>query len=150
MSGLLRIGQVAKTTGLSIDSIRFYEKQRLLRPAHRSEGGFRLFAERDVDDLKFIQQAQELGFSLSEIRELLLLQGDVEACSHVRDLTGAKLDTVRDKIRQLQTLEARLTGCLLKCDDALTARRNSHRTPCPVLAEIATPVGNGKRGKRES
>jgi MerR family copper efflux transcriptional regulator len=63
-----QIGQVSKETGLTVDAIRFYEKQKLLRRPSRSAGGFRLFTERDFGDIHFIRQAQELGFSLEEIR----------------------------------------------------------------------------------
>ena len=65
-----KIGQVAQETGLSIDTIRFYEKQGLLKRSPRTEGGFRLFGISDIETLKFVRGAQELGFSLNEIREL--------------------------------------------------------------------------------
>src|SRR5882672_11408628 len=71
-----KIGQVAQETGLSIDTIRFYEKQGLLKRSARTEGGFRLFGSHDIQSLKFVRKAQELGFSLGEIRELLILQAD--------------------------------------------------------------------------
>jgi DNA-binding transcriptional MerR regulator len=69
----IQIGQVARETGLTVDAIRFYEKQRLLKPAPRTEGGFRLFSGQDLQQIQFIRRAQELGFSLSEIRDLLVL-----------------------------------------------------------------------------
>src|SRR5712671_109548 len=68
-----RIGQVAQETGISIDTIRFYEKQGLLKRSPRTEGGFRLFGLSDIETLRFVRKAQELGFSLNEIRELLIL-----------------------------------------------------------------------------
>ena len=105
----IQIGQVARETGLTVDAIRFYEKQRLLKPAPRTEGGFWLFSGRDLQHIQFIRRAQELGFSLSEIRELLVLQGEqVEACSHVRDMLTAKLCAVRQKITELRKLERQL------------------------------------------
>src|SRR5579871_5717071 len=87
-----RIGQVAQETGVSIDTIRFYEKQGLLKRSPRTEGGFRLFGLSDIETLKFVRKAQELGFSLNEIRELLILRSDhVPACSHVKELLDQRL-----------------------------------------------------------
>ena len=63
----LQIGQVARETGLTVDAIRFYEKQRLLKRPMRTEGGFRLFSSQVLQSIHFIRRAQELGFSLNEI-----------------------------------------------------------------------------------
>src|SRR5215216_1738488 len=94
----LQIGAVARETGITVDAIRFYERERLLKHPERSGGGFRLFTASDVENIHFIRHAQELGFSLSEIRELLVLQSeDLMACSHVRNLIRLKLGTVREK-----------------------------------------------------
>ena len=92
VSDAAKIGQVANATGLSIDTIRFYEKQGLLKRSPRTEGGFRLFGAGDIETLKFVRKAQELGFSLNQIRELLILRADhVPACSHVKELLDQKL-----------------------------------------------------------
>src|SRR5207248_2435188 len=72
-AGAAKIGQVAQETGLTIDTIRFYEKQGLLKHSVRTEGGFRLFGSSEIETLKFVRKGQELGFSLGEIRELLIL-----------------------------------------------------------------------------
>src|SRR5215470_10016154 len=74
MSDTLKIGAVSKRTGLSVDAIRFYEKEGLLKISVRSEGGFRLFREKDLEDLRLIRSAQSLGFSLVEIRDLLSIR----------------------------------------------------------------------------
>ena len=71
MSETLKIGAVAKRTGLSVDTIRFYEAEGLLKSPPRSDGGFRLFQEKDIEDLRFIRVGQSLGLSLKETRELL-------------------------------------------------------------------------------
>ena len=117
----VQIGKVSQETGLTVDAIRFYEKERLLRKPPRSEGGFRLYSERDIQHLLFIRKAQELGFSLAEIRELLLIQDEgVEACTHVRDLIQNPHSSVREKIHALQRLERNLLDASRKCTDALT------------------------------
>jgi DNA-binding transcriptional MerR regulator len=78
----VQIGKVASQTGVSIDTIRFYERSGLLAKPARTEGRYRLYREQDIQHLRFIRKAQELGFSLQEIRELLLIQNEqVEPCT---------------------------------------------------------------------
>jgi DNA-binding transcriptional MerR regulator len=133
----IQIGRVSEQTGLSVDAIRFYERQRLLEHPPRTEGGFRLFNADDVQRILFIRGAQQLGFSLPEIRELLILQHDgSEACSHMRDLLRAKVETVREKMRELGILEEQLTKSLRKCERKLKAAENCHNDGCPVLETI--------------
>ena len=134
----LQIGKVARQTGFSVDAIRFYEKQRLLARPARTEGGFRLFQTKDIQRLEFIRRAQQLGFSLPEIRELMLLHPDeAAACSHVRDLLQAKVRTVREKIRALTALDRQLKKSLRECERNLDAAGNCHPDECPVLREAA-------------
>lgn len=133
-----QIGRVSAQTGLSVDTIRFYEKEGLLERAPRTEGGFRLFSARDIQRIEFIRRAQRLGFSLPEIRELLILQHDQgETCCHVRDLLQSKLTTVRGKLRELRVLEEQLKKRLKKCEKELRASPAKHLNSCPVLEEIA-------------
>jgi MerR family mercuric resistance operon transcriptional regulator len=144
----VQIGKVARATGLSVDTIRFYEKEGLLREPERSEGGFRLYSARDIENLHFIHKAQELGFSLAEIRELLLVQDErTESCTHVRDLIQSRLGAVRGKIDDLKRLERHLTQALRKCEDALgDGKAGAAHEHCPVLEEIAgSKNGKGKR-----
>jgi len=133
----LRIGQVAQKTGLSVDAIRFYEKSGLLPRPPRTQGGYRLYREREVADLEFIRKAQQLGFSLSEIRELFSIQRHPhEVCAHVRDLIAQKLIVVRAKIAELKRMEAELAAALRQCRTALR-QPSKHGDSCPVLDEIA-------------
>jgi DNA-binding transcriptional MerR regulator len=143
-SSPLQIGQVARKTGLSVDAIRFYEKSGLLPQPVRSNGGYRLYHQQQVADLEFIQQAQQLGFSLHEICELLTIQRHPQqACVHVRDLIAQKLAVVRSKIEELQTLEAGLSGALKKCSKAL--RRPAKEQNCPVLEDITASHPRSKQ-----
>jgi DNA-binding transcriptional MerR regulator len=138
VSQAAKIGEVANETGLSIDTIRFYEKQGLLKRSLRTEGGFRLFGVGDIETLKFVRKAQELGFSLNEIRELLILQADhVPACSHVKELLGEKLTAVEQKITELRSLELSLKRALRKCKRELKTATRGHDQCCPVLEEIS-------------
>jgi MerR family mercuric resistance operon transcriptional regulator len=137
MGPFLHIGRVAKRTGLTVDAIRFYEKAGLLPRPARTEGGYRLYHEREVADLEFIQKAQQLGFSLNEIRELFSIQRHPnEACAHVRDLIAAKLGVVRAKIAELEKIEADLVEALRQCRTALR-QPSKLRGCCPVLKEIS-------------
>jgi len=130
----LRLGK----TGLTVDTIRFYERQRLLKHLRRTAGGFRQFSAQDVQKINFIRHAQKLGFSLNEIRDLLLLQGgEVRACSHVRDLLREKLSSVRKKIAELERLKRQLARDLKKREGTLRTRNRAQHVRCPVLDEIA-------------
>jgi DNA-binding transcriptional MerR regulator len=132
-----KIGQVANETGLSIDTIRFYEKQGLLKRSPRTEGGFRLFDAGDIETLKFVRKAQELGFSLNQIRELLILRADhMPACSHVKELLSQKLTAVQQKIAELRRLEMGLKRALRRCKRELKTAAPGHENCCPVLEEI--------------
>jgi DNA-binding transcriptional MerR regulator len=143
MRNTLKIGEVAKATGLSIDAIRFYQRERLVRQTARTEGGFRLFSPCDIQALRFIRQAQELGFSLGDIRQLLYLESDGETCSHVRDLLGQKLAAVRGKISELKKLERKLKLGLRKCNQELESKHECLDTHCPVLEELRLAVEKG-------
>jgi len=134
----LQIGAVAQQTGLTVDAIRFYEKEGLLQRPPRSEGGFRLFRLEDVEALKFIRKAQELGFSLQEVREILVVQGHgVESCEHVRELVEQKLVSVRGKVEELRKLERSLQRALRKCNRRLRQASATHERNCPVLEELS-------------
>src|SRR5260370_17309011 len=116
MGPSVHIGNVAKRTDLTVDAIRFYEKGGLLPRPARTEGGYRLYHEREVADLEFIQKAQQLGFSLNEIRELFSIQRHPdESCAHVRDLIAPKLGVVRANIADLQNLDTNLPEALRQC-----------------------------------
>jgi DNA-binding transcriptional MerR regulator len=103
-----QIGELAKRAALSIDAIRFYERRKLLPPAFRSAGRFRLYTTDDIERLQFVQKMQRLGFSLEEIKKLMAIRADkAHACAGVRRFLNTKLDDVRTKIRELQENETR-------------------------------------------
>jgi MerR family mercuric resistance operon transcriptional regulator len=135
MAEILQIGQAAKATGLSIDTIRFYQKLGLVRPPDRTAGGFRVFNGTDLEELQFIARAQELGFSLSEIKDLILVQQKNErGCPEVRALLKRKLAVVRGKISALRQIEIELDRALRRCDRAL---KGSASVPvCPVVDQL--------------
>ena len=134
----IQIGRVAEQTGLSVDTIRFYQRIGLLPQPARSAGGFRLFTEREINNLLFIQHAQELGFSLTEIKQLALLnQQRDHACPQVRDLLTTKLTAVHRKLSQLRHLEKELSSALRTCNRGLhSSERHSAQLCCPVLKTL--------------
>jgi DNA-binding transcriptional MerR regulator len=131
-----QIGELAKRTALSIDAIRFYERRKLLPPAFRSAGRFRLYTTDDIARLRFVQRMQRLGFSLEEIKKLMAIRADrAHACGAVRQFLATKLDGVRTKIQELQELETELKADLEKCDRALKRHRGK-TCACPVIEGV--------------
>ena len=132
----MQIGIAAKKIGLSVDAIRFYERNALLRRAPRTEGGFRQYGEDDLETLGFIRRVQSLGFKLSEIRSLLNLRGSrLQPCAPVRRKLQEKLANVRQKLAHLQKLEGELRLALRSCDRELR-KRPAH---CPILGDKTKP-----------
>jgi DNA-binding transcriptional MerR regulator len=130
----MQIGEVAKLTALTVDAIRFYERRALLPKAPRTAGRFRLYTNDDVGRLGFIRQMQDLGFSLTEIKQLLeLREHPLDACFEVRDLLKIKLAKVHSKIRELEQLERELALDLQKCSRELKHRHNRPSRKCPIL-----------------
>jgi MerR family copper efflux transcriptional regulator len=128
----MQIGIVAKKVGLSVDAIRFYERNALLPRPTRTQGGFRRYGEGDVETLAFIRRVQGLGFKLSEIRGLLSLRGSrMQPCAPVRRRLQGKLADVRQKLENLQKLKRELQLALRSCDKELR-KQNSH---CPILQD---------------
>src|SRR5271169_1339199 len=131
---LMRIGQMSRQTGVSIDAIRFYERNRLLAAPTRSEGGFRLYSSDDVAALQFIRSLKTLGFSLSEIRDFVSLRiNDLRACSAVRKMLDHKLKDIHAKRIALAKLEDELKAALTKCNSQLRRQQGKKNGSCPVL-----------------
>lgn len=126
----MQIGAVAKKIGLSVDAIRFYERNSLLPRPPRTQGGFRQYAESDVETLAFIRRVQGLGFRLREIRGLLPLRGNrLQPCAPVRRRLQEKLVDVRKKLADLEKLEHELRLALRSCDREL----RHGAAHCPIL-----------------
>ena len=144
----LHIGEVAEQTGLSVDAIRFYERSGLLHQPLRSEAGYRLFQDADVQELRFVRRAQALGFSLAEVKELIFIRRHDHACTQARDLLAAKLEQIRAKISELKTLESDLAVSLRACNRDLHGAKRAHQDSCPLLAKlVAKRPGEGRRSR---
>jgi DNA-binding transcriptional MerR regulator len=127
----MHIGRVAKKIGLTPDAIRFYERNALLPRPPRTVGGFRQYADADVERLRFIRQVQGLGFTLKEVRELLVLRGHrFQPCSPVRRRLKQKLSDVHRKLVDLQKLDHELRAALRVCNK----KPSKKSTRCPLLS----------------
>ena len=146
MDGLTR-GQLAQRAHVNLETVRFYEQEGLLPPAPRTSSGYRKFSETAVERLAFVKRAKDLGFSLGEVRELLLFQDEhADACVEVKDLLEKRLEIVRNKKAELEKLEAHLRSALRKCNRALKQQQPQHPEACPVLRQMADSTPH--RGER--
>jgi DNA-binding transcriptional MerR regulator len=127
----MQIGTVGKRVGLSVDAIRFYERNALLPRAPRTLGGFRQYSENDVETLNFIGRVQNLGFTLKEVRDLLdLRRSRLQPCAPVRRRLEEKLADVERKVSDLQKLEHEPRLALRSCKKEMR-KRSAH---CPILS----------------
>ena len=128
---VLTIGQVARDSGVGIETIRFYEREGLLDEPSRRESGYRQYQQDAVARLRFIRRSKELGFSLKEIRELLALRIDPETtCADVRKKAKTKIADVEVKIQGLQRIKDALTQLTKIC----TGR--GPISACPILEAL--------------
>lgn len=114
---MLKISELAKITGLSAHTLRFYEKHGLINASDRSEAGYRYYNEADVRRAEFVKTARNIGFSLEDIGQLLSIRVDKtsHSCQDVTDITQHKLDEVNLKIAELQSMQTTLQILLDSC-----------------------------------
>ena len=105
----MKIGQLAKVSDCSIQTIRYYEREGLLSPTSRSEGNFRLYDEKALKELEFVKHCRSLDIPLSDIKTLLeLKKRPEESCSSINDLIAKQLDLVNKRIQELKALKSEL------------------------------------------
>ena len=132
---VLSIGELSRLTGVHIETIRYYERVRMLPSPSRTPGGRRVYDQSQTRTLGFIRRARELGFSLDEIRALLDLDGSGHAaCAEVREIATRRLATVREKLADLVRLEAFLSETVAQCANGVTPQ-------CPVLDVLGAERG---------
>lgn len=127
----MTIGKVAEKGGVNLQTVRYYEREGLLPEAPRLSSGYRLFTEDTIRRVRFIKRAQELGFTLAEIRELLSLRLDEErSSSEVRDLALAKIGEIENKIKTLTAMKQALVHLTDQCSG------HGPASECPILMSI--------------
>ncbi|BAO44538.1 MerR family transcriptional regulator [Thiolapillus brandeum] len=124
----MRIGDAARQTGLSVDTLRYYEKIGLLKAA-RTASGARIYGSRELAVLHFIQRAKSMNFSLEEIASLLEMRADPRhARDEVRELTHRKLEDIHQQLQQLTRLRDELTLLVNLCRGA--------EDGCPIIEDL--------------
>ena len=113
----MKIGQLAKTVEIDIQTLRYYESQGLLNEPNRLDNGYRDYPIESVERLRFIKKAKLVGFTLKEIKELLAIQvtKDEHTCQEVKNFTQIKLDEINQKINELSTIKSALQKIHTSC-----------------------------------
>jgi DNA-binding transcriptional MerR regulator len=139
----LKIGGLARLAGLTVETIRYYETQKLLEKPTRTDSGYRQYSFEAVQRLNFIAKAKNLGFSLAEIRDLLQLRTKtIESCSKVKDKADFKIAVIHEKIYELQRLKNALMALSASCS------KNIPQTgKCPIIDLLEK---NGRENEDES
>jgi MerR family mercuric resistance operon transcriptional regulator len=138
----MMIGELARTAGVPISTLRFYERRGLLRPAARSAAGYRHFTDDDAARVRFLRRAQQLGFGLAELAMLLRLSD--QRTVRRRDIAGIGADKLADldrRIADLRRMRRALAGLLAEpCIDLEAA--------CPIIISLAGPLLPAPRPRR--
>lgn len=123
------IGQLATAAGVGIDTVRYYERSGLLKPATRSSSGYRKYGEGELNRLNFIRRAQHLGFSLAEIGELLAISSRRDVAA-MRNAALTRLSDIDKRIDELQLVRKALTQLISICPGSGEAN------DCPILRAL--------------
>jgi DNA-binding transcriptional MerR regulator len=133
---MLTIGKAAARANVTPDTLRYYEREGLIQPATKSEAGYRLYDIEQVRRLQFIKQAQECGFALGEIRQLLAVRGQPAACcGDVRKLAIEKKLQIEAKIKTMRAMSRALDGLIADCVSETRPLED-----CPILAAFDKPM----------
>lgn len=130
------IGRLSKSTGVNIETIRYYEREGLIDEPGRTLGGHRQYGIDAVHRLRFVRRARELGFSLPEVRQMLSFSNGSQRCEEIRELAEGHLSEVRNKIRDLKRLQRSLKALTEAC----------HSTPsevCPIFDALSFGAEDG-------
>ncbi|PCK08741.1 MAG: Hg(II)-responsive transcriptional regulator [Alteromonadaceae bacterium] len=122
------ISKAAKELGINIETIRFYERQKLIQQPPKPIQGYRQYPEKTIERIRFIKNAQELGFTLNEVANLIQLND--KPCAQVQILAEQKLATVKEKIAGLQRLESALNTLVSQC------HHNLDDNHCPIIDSL--------------
>lgn len=125
----LKSGDVAKQTGVNVETLRYYEREGLLPQPQRTEAGYRLYTDVDIQKIRFIKRAQELGFTLKEIKDLLLLRVSPDRSAlEVKKLATLKINIINEKINALQAIKNSLVALAGACPGS-----DGTVSDCPII-----------------
>lgn len=127
----LTVGKLAKEVGINIETIRYYENIKLMPKPKRTDSGYRIYSEMDLNRLRFIKKSQQLGFTLKEIKELLFLRIDEETtCNDLQRMAEHKIEEVDFKIKELNKIKKALKTLASQCHG------NGPKSECPILENL--------------
>ena len=129
-TGSLTIGRLARAAGVGVETVRYYQDRELLPVPPRS-GAHRHYPARLVDRIRFIKRAQELGFALAEIAELLRLEDGTDRAS-IRRITGERLAQVETKLADLRRMQRSLRHLVEECE------HTGAELPCPIIESLVS------------
>lgn len=132
MSHSLTIGRLAQAAGVNLDTVRYYERSALMPEPRRSDAGYRLYSDQDLERLKFIRGAKSLGFSLNEIRHLLDLVDSEGDRAEVRALAATRLEDMDRQLDEIQQARTVLAGLVTACSGHGSVR------DCPIVEAVVT------------
>jgi MerR family mercuric resistance operon transcriptional regulator len=121
----MKIGQLAKSAGVNIETVRFYERKGLIIQPIKPQEGYRQYPAKTLQRILFIKRAQKLGFTLEEISDLLAME--TAKCSEVQELAKLKLADVRARLTDLSRMESVLHNLLKSCET------NPNNAECPII-----------------
>lgn len=128
----LTIGQLAKHANVNVQTVRYYERRGLIPDPPRRESGYRQYSQDTAPRIEFIKRAQALGFSLTEISELLSMRtGSDETCADVKKRAEAKVADIEGKIQELERMRGALVGLISACEE------RGPTTECPILDALS-------------
>ncbi|MBD5801684.1 Mercuric resistance operon regulatory protein [Azoarcus sp. Aa7] len=144
----LTIGALAKSAGVGVETVRYYQRRGLLSPNGARKGAFRVYDNDELARLRFIRRAQSLGFSLDEVGDLLALDEETDR-ERARAFALSKIADVESRIRQLEEMRSALQGLVTCCE------HTEAPAPCPILHALANaaeppPAPRGKAGARSA
>jgi MerR family transcriptional regulator, copper efflux regulator len=129
----MNIGDIAKATGISTKMIRYYEETGLIRPATRTMSGYRVYSDNDLQTLRFVRRARDLGFTVKQIDDLLTLWRDrTRASSSVKEIALAHVAALEKKMQELKEMSDTLLHLASHC-------HGDSRPDCPILKTLGSP-----------
>lgn len=144
----ITIGELAKATGVGVETVRFYERKGLVKAPARKTSGYRQYPEETVERMRFIRRAQQVGFTLKEIKDLLALRDDADARrGDVRGKATAKIADIDAKVRDLLAMRESLVELLTSCEG------DGPASECPIITALGDqelPESEVKHEYRES
>ena len=136
----LTIGDVAEAAVVGVETVRYYERRKLVAQPGRNGGAYRRYGSSHVNRVRFIKRAQALGFSLEEIGTLLMLEDGTDRRS-IQRIAASRLEETRRRIEDLRRIEHALAHLLHDCETHAKALR------CPIIAAMDSPHDNGARSR---